>query len=467
MITANQLTFNFTTEALLFENVNFKLTPKQRVALIGDNGSGKSTLLNLLVKNLTPTSGTIQSDGYTLLVPQFYDDNGQNSPGESQRQRLQAAFAQRPDVLLLDEPTSNLDQTGIQYLVNQLKRFKGIAVIVSHDAAFLAKIATAVLVIDQKNITFYPTDFATFQQLQANKIQQQYAQYEVARKQRQQQLASLSRMQEKATHAKKAKKVSHSDKKAIGLAGRKDKVQNGLEKKVKKIRADIQQPAQGKPFEKMGLKLLTTYQQPQKIMQNVTLDCLVRDDLVLIDNPINLRLQSGEVIAILGANGAGKSTLLKAIFHDVMQKRHRVNYFHQNSQSQFNADQPLLPQLQAMSGTNLQVIRDVCGALGIRSDILSRFSNTLSGGQLLKVQLALNLMMPFDILLLDEPTNYLDYDGVLALTHFINDSQAAIILVSHDETFVKQTATQSFIIQNQTWVDYLTYDDYFNVNVTN
>lgn len=284
MITANHLTFNFTTEALLFENVNFKLSPKQRVALIGDNGSGKSTLLNLLVKNLTPTSGTIQSNGYTLLVPQFYDDNAQNSPGESQRQRLQHAFSQRPDILLLDEPTSNLDQTGIQYLVNQLKRFKGITVVVSHDAAFLAKIATAVLVIDQKNIAFYPTDFATFQQLQANKIQQQYAQYEVARKQRQQQLASLARMQEKA----------------IGLAGRKDKVQNGLEKKIKKIRADIQQPAHGKPFEKMGLKLLTTYQQPKKIMQNVTLDRLIRDDFVLINNPINLRLQSGEVIAILG-----------------------------------------------------------------------------------------------------------------------------------------------------------------------
>ena len=300
MITANNLTFNFTTETLLFENVNFKLSPKQRVALIGDNGSGKSTLLNLLVKNLMPTSGTIQSDGYTLLVPQFYDDNTQNSPGESQRQRLQHAFSQRPDILLLDEPTSNLDQTGIQYLVNQLKRFKGIAVVVSHDAAFLAKIATAVLVIDQKNIAFYPTDFATFQQLQANKIQQQYAQYEVARKQRRQQLASLARMQEKATNAKKAKKVTNSEKKAIGLAGRKDKVQNGLEKKVKKIRADIQQTAHGKPFEKMGLKLLTTYQQPKKIMQNVTLDRLIRDDFVLINNPINLRLQSGEVIAILG-----------------------------------------------------------------------------------------------------------------------------------------------------------------------
>lgn len=156
MITANHLTFNFTTEALLFENVNFKLRPKQRVALIGDNGSGKSTLLNLLVKNLMPTSGTIQSNGYTLLVPQFYDDNAQNSPGESQRQRLQHAFSQRPDVLLLDEPTSNLDQTGIQYLVNQLKRFKGIAVVVSHDAAFLAKIATAVLVIDQKILPFIP-----------------------------------------------------------------------------------------------------------------------------------------------------------------------------------------------------------------------------------------------------------------------------------------------------------------------
>ncbi len=58
-------------------------------------------------------------------------------------------------------------------------------------------------------------------------------------------------------------------------------------------------------------------------------------------------------------------------------------------------------------------------------------------------------------------------DRLRRLTNFINDSQAAIVLVSHDETFVKQTATQSFIIQDQNWIDYLTYDDYFDINVTN
>ena len=108
-----------------------------------------------------------------------------------------------------------------------------------------------------------------------------------------------------------------------------------------------------------------------------------------------------------------------------------------------------------------QVVLDVAGALGLHADLLSRAPDELSGGQLLKAQLVLELVSPFDVLLLDEPTNYLDYDGVRALTEFIRNSEAAVVVISHDERFVEGCVDRTYLISDRRFSDYCDLGDYF------
>ena len=116
---------------------------REHVALIGRNGVGKSTMLEVLAERRAATHGRIVCRGRRLLVPQYLageaaaDDDPAASPGERRRQRLEAAFDAHPDLLLLDEPTSDLDGAGITWLVQRLALWRGGLLVVSHDRRVL------------------------------------------------------------------------------------------------------------------------------------------------------------------------------------------------------------------------------------------------------------------------------------------------------------------------------------------
>lgn len=149
-------------------------------------------------------------------------------------------------------------------------------------------------------------------------------------------------------------------------------------------------------------------------------------------------------------------------FKKLGERNVRTNYFHQNIKQEWQNSLPLIAQLMNQSGIREEIILDVAGALGVHRKMLIRQPSELSGGQLLKVELVSCLITACDVLILDEPTNYLDYDGVEALTAYIKDSQAALVIVSHDKRFIESVATNVAVIKNKEVFNYLTLKDYFD-----
>lgn len=454
-IKLNNISYTFSDGLTIFDQINFKLPNNEKVALIGDNGTGKTTLLNLIRGNLVPTQGHIQVDGTIEFVPQFEPKSMQVSPGQDQLKRLEYAFSRKADVILLDEPTSNLDKNGIQKVVNLIKHYQGIVLVISHDKAFLARVVTSVLLIEQAQVKHFQMPYDEFQTVYQSERNRQYREYENKKKAQTQKRKSAEKMVKKANHAKKGKSgMASSDWKAKSLSGKRDKTQKGLAKAAKQLQDVSSETVDDtKPFEKQGLKLLDSVQMSQKVKANVTFENLMNHDRVLIDKPFSLKLQSGESYTLLGENGSGKTTLLTAIYDDLKQRDYRVNFFRQDIMHNWHPHEKMIDQLLDLSGINQQIILDTAGALGITPMMLNRDPSGLSGGQLLKVQLVSQLIQPYDILILDEPTNYLDYDGVEALTDFLQHNSAVLLIVSHDEAFVKQVAQKTYQIQNHQLVE--------------
>ncbi|WP_419154982.1 ATP-binding cassette domain-containing protein [Weissella minor] len=462
-IKLNNISYTFSDGLTIFDQINFKLPNNEKVALIGDNGTGKTTLLNLIQGNLMPTQGHIQVDGTIEFVPQFEPKSMQVSPGQDQLKRLEYAFSRKADVILLDEPTSNLDKNGIQKVVNLINHYHGIVLVISHDKAFLARVATSVLLIEQAQVKHFQMPYDEFQTVYQSERDRQYREYENKKKTQTQKRKSAEKMVKKANHAKKGKSgMASSDWKAKSLSGKRDKTQKGLAKAAKQLQDVSSETVDDtKPFEKQGLKLLDSVQMSQKVKAHVTFENLMNHDRVLIDKPFSLKLQSGESYTLLGENGSGKTTLLTAIYDDLKQRDYRVNFFRQDIMHNWQPHEKMIDQLLALSGINQQIILDTAGALGITPMMLNRDPSGLSGGQLLKVQLVYQLIQPYDILILDEPTNYLDYDGVEALTDFLQHNSAVLLIVSHDEAFVKQVAQKTYQIKNQQLVEG-SVTDYFD-----
>lgn len=270
-------------------------------------------------------------------------------------------------------------------------------------------------------------------------------------------------MQEKSQRSKKVRGISNSDKKAKGLAGKYDKVQNRLANAEKRMRITFNEHRDDiKPFSKMGLKVLDSGQKPRKLAMKVSFSGVKVNGKSLVIDPFQIKIRSGHVIALLGDNGAGKTTLLNDLAQKLSIKKVRVSYFHQNIKQDWDATSPLITQLIKKSGVSEEIILEVAGALGVNQQMANRSPNELSGGQLLKVQIVSCLISDFDVLILDEPTNYLDYDGVVALTKYIANNKSAFVVVSHDKRFVENITTDVVAIENRTVIDYLTLQDYFN-----
>lgn len=429
-----------------------------RIAIIGRNGSGKSTLLKMILGKADASSGNIDipNDASFGYVPQIVEDFELLSGGERFNKVLTAALARDPNVLLLDEPTNHLDRKNRKSLMRMLQNFHGTLIIASHDLELIEKSTDTLWHIQKEchKISVFSGNYHDYMdKLQRSRV---FIEKELARLDQ----------EKKEMHQALMKEQKRSSKsKAKG----KKKIEN---KQWMKSTADIKamraEKSQGSKFsviaeKKLALtEKLSSLELPEIILPTFSLSASnVRDYSLLsitkgtigyhsqkpLIRNINLSLSSKERIAIIGDNRSGKSTLIKGILDDpsivkegewLIPSRQDIGYLDQHyaqlspQNSVFESIVKLVP-----TWSHEKVRRLLVDFLFRTNEEVHLSTNQLSGGEKARLSLAQIAAKTPRLLILDEITNNLDLETKEHITHVLSNYPAAIIMISHDEEFLK------------------------------
>lgn len=449
-ISLSNVFFSYDSFNNLLDGVSVVFHDNETVAIIGDNGTGKTTLLKLLSGQLVPDSGQITNSATTYLLNQIHAPNSR-SGGERQSHELARAFDSGAQILLLDEPTNNLDSDACASFFDKLASYPYGCVIVSHDRELLQRV-DKILEISHGKISVFGGNY-DFYVTCKHAIQSKLASdYTAAGKEIARLRGTLCRAQNTCQHHDaKQKKDKHnlsagSKMAANALKGKsqetESKKRNIIQKKLNK-QLDIQQalsndlrddkikiPVPNKPF--YGRELIR--------ITNLCFSYGARQ----IFNKFNFAMNGGSRIRICGKNGSGKSTLLRLICGELRPDSGticthcKIAYLTQDL-SLLDKNKSIVENIMDIADIPRHDAHAIAANFGFRGDKSHQIVSSLSGGELLKATLASvlgNADQP-DLLILDEPTNNLEIKSIAILEDALNQYRGAILLVSHDETFVQ------------------------------
>ncbi len=434
----------------LFTDLSYSFSADKKVAIIGDNGAGKTTLLKIISGDLFPDSGRVVRNATCYLLPQINTDTTK-SGGQSQQIALMRAFDSGADILLLDEPTNNLDATARTEFFNKLRAYHGGVVVVSHDRELLnqmdvlLELHNGMLSVFGGNYDFY---IAQKKQIQES-LESKYtdAQKEIARLNMTMRIAQNTRQHHEAKQQKdKNNKASGSRLWANALRGKSAETEAKRRNQIqKKLIAQIERSADlsmqlRNDVIKIPLPDKRVYD--KEIVRVENLHFAYGDQVIFSD--FNFTMRTGERVRLVGDNGAGKTTLLKIIcgkLHAAMgnvKTYGRIAYLNQDL-SLLNPDKSVVENIVECAGILTHDAHAIAANFGFRGDASRKLVKFLSGGELLRATLAAVLgdkNQP-DLLILDEPTNNLDIKSTNVLESALNQYRGAILIVSHDEMFVR------------------------------
>ncbi|MFU0790491.1 MAG: Vga family ABC-F type ribosomal protection protein [Virgibacillus proomii] len=419
-----------------------------RIGLVGKNGSGKTTLLQILAKETVPETGKIITHGTIQLVPQLKRMITTKSGGEVTQEYINRALANQADILLADEPTTNLDTWHIEKLETQLKKWKGALIIVSHDREFLDALCTTIWELEDGYVTEYKGNYSHYQEqknMQLNQQQQAYENYIAKKTQLEQALQLKEQKAQRAT--KKPKQTSSSEAKITGARPYFANKQKKLRKAAKAIETRLEKLEQvEKVKETPPVKMNLPYADKlhgRTLLRVEDLKGVISQRLLW--NPVSFHVKGGDKIAIIGPNGSGKTTLIKNLMQENDQVRHapamKVGYFSQNLDI-LETNKTILENVSNTSSQNETLIRTVLARLHFHRDDVYKHVNVLSGGERVKVAFAKLFVSDINTLILDEPTNFLDIEAVEALEELLVNYEGTVLFVSHDRRFIKTIANR-------------------------
>lgn len=443
----NQLNYTVDGRNILTQ-VTQQIKIGERIGIIGANGSGKTTLAHLIIGDLIQDNGTISVNGRVAYVPQLSIDISNQSGGEKMMQRINESLNNQPDILILDEPTANLDMTHQKWLIKRLSHFYGTLIIISHDSHLVNQVVTKIWSIQGTRVAAYSGNYDDYM-MQINMANDTQAQlYRVAVNKKNQLGRAIEKVQTREKQVtKRPKNISPSDARLISGKGKALKSQKKLGQNVKSMARRFSELEKvDKPFATKPLKLQAVVDQAKKsraILKVIAETVQIGDRVLLKD--VNFKLDSGQRLAILGDNGSGKTSLIKHVLSNYQKP---VGYFTQDL-SGLNENSTVLENVLLKSSQTSQLARDFLGAFGIKRDKVFQKVRTLSGGEKVKVLLLQVLFTDTQLLILDEPTNYLDLPALDALNNFLTHYTGAVLMVAHYQDFVDAVATQKMIIKAQ------------------
>lgn len=416
-----------------------------RIGLVGKNGSGKSTLLKILSGELALPKIQIAKNGTFSLIPQMDDvivKDGKDyflmgklnvdrlemqtmSGGEETRLKIVQALSEHVHGIFADEPTSHLDQEGINFLIGQFKSFPGALLVISHDRYFLDAVIDKIWELKDGKITEYWGNYSDYVNQKEEERKQQISQYEhfIAERDRLERAVSEKQKQaqkidQKAKGAKKKNssesggRLSHQE----TTGSKQKKLYNAAKNMEHRISAlgDIQMPEAVRTVRFRQSKALELHN-PYPITG--TDICKHFDDKVLFDNA-SFQIPLGTKVALIGGNGTGKTTLFQMIMNRekgiVISPKAKIGFFSQTGYK-FNRKQRLIEFMQEDCDYQVSEIRSVLASMGFLQNDITKELSFLSGGEIIKVLLTKMLLGRYNILLMDEPSNFLDLPAVEAL----------------------------------------------------
>jgi ATPase subunit of ABC transporter with duplicated ATPase domains len=504
MISTANVTMQF-GEKPLFENISVKFQNGNRYGLIGANGCGKSTLMKILTGELKASAGSVmigdgqrlgvlsqdqfafeacrvvdtvimghkelwkikaereriyalpemsekdgikvaelemefaEMDGYMaessaselllgLDIPldQHYGLMSELAPGWKLRVLLAQALFSDPEVLLLDEPTNNLDINSIRWLEGVLSARKATMVIVSHDRHFLNGVCTHMADLDYGALNVFPGSYDDFM-VAATAIQERMRSDNAKKEEKIKDLKHfVSRFSSNASKAKQA----------TSRAKQLDKI----------VLDDIRPSSRVSPY--------IIFNQTKVLFRNVLEVKNVSKsfgDLKVL-NDINLLIETGERVAIIGQNGVGKTTLLRSLMGEhtpesgmvKWSENANIGYYAQDNSADFEKDMTVLDWMSQFKSEkdDVQVMRGVLGKMLFGKEDVRKSVKSLSGGEKGRMLFGKLMLQKPNILLMDEPTNHLDMESIEALNLALDNYEGTLIFVSHDREFVSSLSTR-------------------------
>ncbi|MHC5372819.1 ribosomal protection-like ABC-F family protein [Enterococcus sp. LJL120] len=452
---------------------------QERIGIVGANGAGKSTLLKMIQGQLAPEKGHVQREiqfNYFSQMENGTDQLMANSEvgellsrfrvphapaavlsgGETTKLRLAEVLGNYQMGLLLDEPTTHLDQQGIDSLLAELTYYYGTLIFVSHDRYFLDQLATKIWEVAEGQVREFAGNFSAYQEQkeQAALVQERAADQYLQEKQR-----LTKAIAKKQEQAQKAGKVTQKQRQQavrpdrLSASKQKDTVQKRLQKSAKSLETRLTQLTEVAPVKTSRAiifpenELLTLHNKFPIRGEAVSLAFGEKNILEAVDFQFPL----GKKIAITGSNGAGKSTFLKAIqagAPGITVSPKVVFSTYQQLDYQLVSQQRLLDYLSQRTEFAETTIRSILNNLGFAQGEITKPLAALSGGEATRVALALVFLRPANVLILDEPTNFIDAATISALEKLIRAYPGTLLFTSHDRYFVEAVAEEVYQIED-------------------
>lgn len=405
------------------------------IGLVGKNGSGKTTLLNYIQ----------ESNKNVNLINQLKPKLDDRSGGEVTKSYLLEGMKEQSQILLLDEPTTHLDENNRDWLIQKIKRLPSIVIITSHDRFFLDSIVSEIWAIDEGKLDVFKGNYSHYTDVKEHRKARHAEEYRQYINEKREIKEKIEYKRNQAARSNVAPgSVDHGD---DGSSPFFNKVQKKLYKSAKAFESridrlqEIEQPANevevrfyNHDAARLGKKIIIRYEGDISI-----------GNRTLIKNA-HLYIRNQEKVAITGANGVGKTTLVKAILstHGHL----KTGYFHQQLES-LDIHKSIIENVLENSLYDEQTARTILSRLNIKREKVYDLVKWISGGERIKVQLVKVLLGECDILVLDEPSNFLDIESLEALENMLLNYPNTVILISHDRNFIKNVTDKEYKIANQ------------------